>query len=47
VTKDKNGQEVAHGTISWSDDGKTMTLKNTRKSPGGDLTYSEVYDKVK
>ena len=47
VTKDKSGQEVAHGTISWSEDGKTMTLKNTRKSPGGDMNYTEVYDKVK
>lgn len=47
VSKDKSGQEVAHATISWSDDGKTMTLKNTRKTPGGDLSYTEVYEKAK
>jgi len=47
VTSDKDGKEVARSSFSWSEDGKTMTNKGTRKGPNGDVNYTEVFNKVK
>jgi hypothetical protein len=47
VTTDKSGAEVAHSTVTLSDDGSTMTIKNTRKTPNGDVNYTEVFTKSK
>jgi hypothetical protein len=47
VTKDKSGTDVAHGTLTLSDDGKTITIKTARKGPNGDVSYTEVFTRVK
>ena len=47
VTTDKSGNEVAHSSLTRSDDGKTMTIKGTRKTPNGELNYTEVFTRLK
>jgi hypothetical protein len=44
--KDKNGIVLETSTSSISDDGKIFTVKTVHKTADGQMTTTEVYDKV-
>jgi hypothetical protein len=45
VVKDETGAIIGTGSGSVSPDGRTLTLKGTRKTPQGEAQFTSVYDR--